>query len=76
MVPEADSKLPMQIVVNGELRPLDADMTLAALLDSMQLAGRRIAVEVNREIVPHSRHAEFTLKPDDRVEVVTAIGGG
>jgi len=66
----------MQIVVNGELRPLDADMTLAALLDSMQLAGRRIAVEVNREIVPRSRHAEFTLKPDDRVEVVTAIGGG
>lgn len=66
----------MQIVVNGEPRPLDADTTLAALLDNMQLAGRRIAVEVNHEIVPRSRHADFTFKPDDRVEVVTAIGGG
>jgi sulfur carrier protein len=66
----------MQIVVNGEPRPLDGGTTIAALLDSMQLAGRRIAVEVNHEIVPRSRHADFTLKPDDRVEVVTAIGGG
>ena len=66
----------MQIVVNGQARPLDGGTTIAALLDSLQLAGRTIAVEVNREIVPRSRHADFALKPDDRVEVVTAIGGG
>jgi sulfur carrier protein len=66
----------MQIVVNGEPRPLDGGTTVAALLDTMKLAGRKIAVEVNHEIVPRSRHADFTLKADDRVEVVTAIGGG
>lgn len=64
------------IFVNGEPRALDSGMTITALLDSLQLAGRKIAVEVNHEIVPRSRHTDFTLKPDDRVEVVTAIGGG
>jgi sulfur carrier protein len=66
----------MQIVVNGEPRPLDGSTTIATLLDSMQLTDRRIAVEVNHEIVPRSRHADFRLKADDHVEVVTAIGGG
>ncbi len=66
----------MQITVNGEPRPLAGSMTIATLLDAMQLASRKIAVEVNREIVPRSRHAEFELKPDDKVEVVSAIGGG
>jgi sulfur carrier protein len=51
-------------------------MTVAALLHDMGLAERRVAVEVNREIVPRSRHGEHQLKENDRVEVVFAIGGG
>jgi thiamine biosynthesis protein ThiS len=66
----------MQIVVNGEPRPLTGSTTIATLLAAMQLGSRKIAVEVNREIVPRSRHADFELKPDDKVEVVSAIGGG
>jgi sulfur carrier protein len=66
----------MKIVVNGQERALAAPMTVAALLDELGMAGKRVAVEVNQEIVPRSRHAEFRLNESDRVEVVFAIGGG
>ena len=66
----------MKIVVNGQERALAAPVTVAALLDELGMAGKRVAVEVNREIVPRSRHAEFQLNESDRVEVVFAIGGG
>lgn len=66
----------MQIVVNGESRQLPAPVTVAQLLRDMSLAGKRVAVEVNREIVPRSRHEATQLKDDDRVEIVVAIGGG
>ena len=66
----------MKIVVNGQERALVAPVTVAALLDELGMAGKRVAVEVNQEIVPRSRHAEFRLNDSDRVEVVFAIGGG
>ncbi|OGI50116.1 MAG: thiamine biosynthesis protein ThiS [Candidatus Muproteobacteria bacterium RIFCSPHIGHO2_12_FULL_60_33] len=66
----------MKIILNGQEKPLAAPTTLAALLQEMGLSERRVAVEVNREIVPRSRHGEFELKDNDRVEVVFAIGGG
>ncbi|HMM52057.1 MAG: sulfur carrier protein ThiS [Lautropia sp.] len=64
------------IVVNGEARPLPAPGTVAALLAEMGLAGRRIAVERNGEIVPRSRHETEALVPGDRLEIVVAVGGG
>jgi len=64
------------IVVNGESRPLPAPATVAGLLDELGLAGRRIAVERNGEIVPRSRHDSETLAPGDRLEIVVAVGGG
>ncbi|HJW81998.1 MAG TPA: sulfur carrier protein ThiS [Acidiferrobacterales bacterium] len=66
----------MKIVVNGQERALAAPVTVAALLDELGMAGKRVAVEVNQEIVPRSRYAEFRLNDRDRVEVVFAIGGG
>ncbi|WP_096359185.1 sulfur carrier protein ThiS [Sulfuricaulis limicola] len=66
----------MKIILNGQEKPLAAPLTVAALLAEMGLAERRVAVEVNREIVPRSRHGELELKDNDRVEVVFAIGGG
>ncbi len=66
----------MKIVVNGQERALAAPMSVAVLLDELGMAGKRVAVEVNQEIVPRSRHAEFRLNDSDRVEVVFAIGGG
>jgi sulfur carrier protein len=66
----------MKIVVNGQERTLGAPLTVAALLAELGVAGKRVAVEVNREIVPRSRHGEFEIRDRDRVEVVFAIGGG
>ena len=66
----------MHIRVNGEDREVRAGITAAELLDELDLAGRRLALEVNEDIVPRSRFAEHGLQPGDRVEVVQAIGGG
>jgi sulfur carrier protein len=66
----------MNILLNGELKQLDNTITIAGLLQEMGLTERRVAVEVNREIVPRSRHAGHQLQDQDRIEVVNAIGGG
>ena len=66
----------IHIQLNGEARALPAGTTVAALIDLLGHAGRRVAVEVNREIVPKSRHAEHVLADADVVELVHALGGG
>jgi len=66
----------MLIYLNGEQKPLSGPMTIGALLQELGLADKRVAVEVNEEIVPRSEHAAYQLKHEDRVEVVRAIGGG
>jgi len=66
----------MQIRVNGEAHALRERATVADLLLALGHAGKRIAVERNGEIVPRSRHASTELAPDDRVEIVVAVGGG
>lgn len=66
----------MQVQVNGDAMELPEGATLTTLIETMALAGKRLAVEVNEDIVPRSRHSEFTLSDGDRVEVVHAIGGG
>jgi sulfur carrier protein len=66
----------MNILLNGEQKQLHNAVTIARLLQDMGLAEKRVAVEVNREIVPRSRHADYQLQDQDRVEVVNAIGGG
>ncbi|KAA0874475.1 sulfur carrier protein ThiS [Nitrincola tapanii] len=66
----------MQIYLNGQDHELAADTSLSTLLESMGLAGKRVAVELNLEIVPRSQHATTRLQPGDQVEVVQAIGGG
>ncbi|MBL1271441.1 MAG: sulfur carrier protein [Marinobacter maritimus] len=66
----------MQVQVNGEAMDLPAGATVTLLVEKMALAGKRLAVEVNEDIVPRSQHAEFALNNGDRVEVVHAIGGG
>ena len=65
----------MNLTVNGE--PLVfTGHTLADLLVQLELTGRRIAVEVNQDIVPKGEHATHVLRDKDRVEIVHAIGGG
>lgn len=66
----------MQILLNGEPREVREDSTLADLVEILDLAGRRFAVEVNEELVPRSEHTAHVLSAADRVEIVQAIGGG
>ena len=66
----------MNITVNGENRTIEANSNLAQLLEALDLQGKRIAVEVNRDIVPRSEYGSFVLSDDDQVEIVNAIGGG
>jgi len=66
----------MNISVNGENRAIEANSNLAQLLEALDLQGKRIAVEVNRDIVPRSEYGSFVLSDNDQVEIVNAIGGG
>src|SRR3972149_3698883 len=66
----------MNIMLNGQEKSFKAPLTVSALLRDMGLGERRVAVEVNREIRPRSKHEGFQLQDNDRVEVVFAIGGG
>ncbi|WP_312380840.1 sulfur carrier protein ThiS [Stutzerimonas balearica] len=66
----------MQIHLNGEPYELPDDQSVADLLERLELSGRRLAVELNLDIVPRSEHGTTRLEAGDRVEVVHAIGGG
>lgn len=66
----------MQILFNGIALTLDPDSTIQALLMQQGLGERRVAVEVNGEIIVRSQHASHCLQEGDRVEVVHALGGG
>ena len=66
----------MKIVLNGREEDVANDATLADVVASAGLAGKRVAIEVNREIVPRSDYGARPLAAGDRVEVVHAIGGG
>lgn len=66
----------MEIIVNGAARQVTERYTVADLIKEMELQGRRLAVEVNLEIVPRSTHERRCFQPGDRVEIVHAIGGG
>ena len=66
----------MQIILNGQTRMLEPGTTLAALVAHLGVGGRRMAVEINEEVIPRSEYAEFVLGEGDRVEIVHAVGGG
>jgi len=65
----------MKLTVNGDAIDFDGT-TIADLLVQLALQGRRLAVEVNREIIPKGEHATHTLADADIIEIVHAIGGG
>lgn len=67
----------MQIFVNGKAMALPAEaMSVQALVEHMQLAGKRIAIERNGDIVPRSQFGDVQLQSGDTLEIVGAVGGG
>jgi thiamine biosynthesis protein ThiS len=66
----------MNIIINGERRPLEPGTSLDELVQLLDLKGKRLAIEVNQEIVPRGQFEQFKLSDNDHVEIVHAIGGG
>jgi len=68
--------LPVQIIINGEPRALDSQVTILDLVNELGLSQRRIAVEVNREIIGREHYHAHALADGDEVEIVQFVGGG
>jgi sulfur carrier protein len=66
----------LQVTINGDPRQFGRDLAVTELLDELALAGKRVAIERNGEIVPRSRYAETRLADGDQLEIVVAVGGG
>jgi sulfur carrier protein len=66
----------MEITVNGSTTVFEAPLAVAELLRGMALAGKKVAVERNGEIVPRGAHGATLLADGDRLEIVVAVGGG
>ena len=66
----------MQIEINGAPAEVADGALMATLIATLALTGKRIAVELNGELVPRSRFDCQVLKHGDRVEIIQAVGGG
>lgn len=66
----------MHITLNGERRELPGEVTVSGLLDALEIEPRKIAVELNLEIVPRSAFDVTLISGGDRLEIVQFVGGG
>ncbi len=64
------------IILNGENKQIDNNTNIAQLLKSLDLSNKRLAIEINQQIIPRSNFTSHRLKELDKVEIVQAIGGG
>ena len=66
----------MQLQINGSPRDVPDGVSLASLIEHLGMKSDRVAVELNRDIVPRGRWADILLKAGDRLEIVHFVGGG
>jgi sulfur carrier protein len=66
----------IQLTINGQPQYFNNPLNLQQLLEHMLLQNKRIAVELNGEIIPRSQFTEQTLSDGDQLEIVVAVGGG
>jgi len=66
----------MRLTINGDDREFSSIPTLAALLDHLEMKPDRVAVELNRELVPRGQWAATPLRDGDKLEIVHFVGGG
>jgi len=66
----------IMVTVNGAARRFEAPLDVASLLEKLEMAGKKVAVERNGEIVPKSAHARTLIGDGDQLEIVVAVGGG
>jgi len=66
----------IELTINGQPRAFPAPMNVSRLLHQLELAGKRLALERNGEIVPRSQFDAVELANGDALEIVVAVGGG
>ena len=66
----------IQVTVNGAAHRFETPVDVRTLLEKLAMAGKKVAVEKNGEIVPRGQHADTLLENGDRLEIVVAVGGG
>ena len=66
----------MQIILNGSVTEIPNKLSAAGLIEHLELGDKRLAMEINREIIPRSQYEHTALQPHDNVEIVHAIGDG
>ena len=66
----------MTVIVNGETRQIPANTNLARLLEILELASARVAVELNQSVVRRAEWGNIVLRENDRIEIVHFVGGG
>jgi thiamine biosynthesis protein ThiS len=66
----------MELMINGKAEQLPEGINAAQLIEQLGLSNERLAMEVNREIVPRSGFQTYVFSPGDEIEIVRAIGGG
>jgi sulfur carrier protein len=66
----------MEVVINGKIEQLPDGISATGLIEHLGLQDERLAIEVNREILPRSRFDSHCFDPGDKIEIVRAIGGG
>ena len=66
----------MEVEINGEIQEVADQITVQGLKEQLALTERRVAVEINRELIPQAKHLTTVLNPGDKIEIVTLVGGG
>lgn len=66
----------MQLTINGEIHEVQDDLSVADLIQHLNLTDGPVAVERNRQVVPRADHADIRLRAGDILEIVHLVGGG
>ena len=66
----------MTIKLNGDPHEIPGPLSVSALLERLEIDGRRVAVELNLDVVKKAAYASSLIKEGDEVEIVNFVGGG
>ena len=66
----------MNILLNNKPEKLFDGSTVKKLLENKNIKNKYYAVEINRKIIPKSDYGTYVIKDGDKIEIITAIGGG
>lgn len=66
----------LDIKINGQPRSVQPATSLTKLLEELSLQSKQVAIEVNMELIPRTKHSEYEIQSGDEIEIVTLAGGG